>query len=60
MVHNINVKISERLNQGICCKISSKLPTLHISAQFAFVFYMGKSETICFKKMTRIKLFVHR
>ena len=43
-------------------KSASYLPTLQISALFAFIFTMAKSENICFlkKTRTRLKLFMHR
>ena len=52
MLHNIILKISDKLNQRNLLKnfekIASKLPNLQFSAQFASVFTMGKSENICF------------
>ena len=61
MFHNF-VKISKNWTSRTLLKIASKLPTLQISAQFAFIFTTGKRENIWFfkKPMTRIKLFVHR
>ena len=48
MFHNNFVKISEKMNSGTCWKSAPKLPTLHISAYFAFIFTMEKSENIWF------------
>ena len=53
-------KFQKNWTNGTCWKSASKLPTLQISAKFAFIFTIGKSENISFFKMNRIKLFVYR
>ena len=51
MFHNNIVQISEKMNKRNLLKICFQVPTLQISAWFAFIFTMGKSKTIwCFKK----------
>ena len=50
MFHDETVKISEKLNKrNVFKNTASKLPTLLISAKFAFIFIMGKSENIWLK-----------
>ena len=42
MFHNNSMKIAENLNKPNFLKSASKLPTLQISAYFAFIFHFGK------------------
>ena len=40
-------KFQKNLTSGTCWKSASKSPTLQISAKFAFIFPIGKSENTC-------------